>query len=60
MFILFSIELVFAFPWKWEQLGQKSKGAVISFLLTFLIKSDSGGEKEHYHTHKKELSKLTL
>lgn len=31
--------------WKREQLAQKSEGAVISFLLTFLIKSDGGRKK---------------
>lgn len=49
MFILFSIELLFTFQWKREQLGQKSKGAVISFRHIFLIKNDRG----KMHCHKK-------
>lgn len=43
MFVLFNIELLFTFQWKREQLGQKSKGAVISFLHIFLIKNVGGG-----------------
>jgi len=42
MFILFTGELLFTCQWRREELGQKSKGAVSSFLHIFLIKNDGG------------------
>lgn len=53
MFVLFNIELLFTFQWKREQLGQKSKGAVISFLHIFLIKNvgGRGGKLCHKNSH---------